>query len=974
MATQDLEQLSIGLAANLAKYRADPSLMQQYILQYIEAATNGGTMVLDPTNPFVMLMEASCLNSSLFIQETQTLLKQQYPVLAQTYEDLFLHMSDRDYLDVFCKPAKTNMTFMFYANMFDQRAVRDEPNKCNKVIIPRNTEVTFEGTVFSLQYPIELRRYNNGVYQAMYVIDKESPIEAISESIIDTLYMPTSTTEAWIGFTIPMLQLASSSTELTIDPGGIFRKKIKFDNQYYSARIYQKYQGNWIEIKTTFTEQVYDPYVPTAVLKVIGGSLEIFIPPLYVNNNVISNIIRVDIFTSKGEISINAAEVTVPNGYVINYKYNDISDSSTYVSVLSTIPNYCFTSELIKGGSVGSDFAKLRDKVIYNSIGKQNLPMTNKNIEYYGDKLGYSVNKDLDYLTNRIFTISKELTNPSNDIILIKPNPTILTINYTLDEVNQLGFVFKNNNTYTIPSNRLVAYVNGVAKYKSAIEQTAIESLSKRLLCDALNNEHLTYSPYWYVLDAEQNDFEVRAYDLDTPKVINTVYEKENVNLQMKVGVAAISVTKETYGYLVRVKTKSDSFYKAIDSTFLGAQLSFSPDNSSSIVAIEGELLGTEPSTSERIFQFRLNTTHHIDRDDLINISNAYFDNGFGTTVYSPLTNNFTIAFYTTEVPADYTNATTANILNENITGLIVPVYFISQSKAKITLGYRLSGLWTRYRTYKRPAEYQTYAADVPKVYQTDVLAVNPDNGTNVFIVDGLPTFQLAHHAGDPVLDLAGNQVFEHLAGDTVLDENGDPVLLVSSASHVQRELDLLVVEAAFKYATTPAHVAYVTEYTREITNSIVNDVEYLQKNVLEQTNIYYKPLAIKGTAVATVGSNAIIAIDKQQSLNIDVYVNSLVYNNLTYRTSLKNSLLRAIQTELATGDISVSVLEYKLLTSITGCNGLKISNLGGSNNYEVLTLVNPNDKLSLQVEANVTEDNEIVVDFTANVNFLLHG
>ena len=106
----DITQFDIApveeLKSKLELYKYNPSLMQRVILDTLTDVTNGKINIVDPTNPFVFLLESSVVNTSLFIQENYVNLRRQYPVLAQTSEDLYLHMCDKDYISRFSTPSR----------------------------------------------------------------------------------------------------------------------------------------------------------------------------------------------------------------------------------------------------------------------------------------------------------------------------------------------------------------------------------------------------------------------------------------------------------------------------------------------------------------------------------------------------------------------------------------------------------------------------------------------------------------------------------------------------------------------------------------------------------------------------------------------------------------------------------------------------------------------------------------------------
>ena len=66
-----------------------------------------------------------------------------------------------------------------------------------------------------------------------------------------------------------------------------FNPKRKF---YYFRAFYMK-DSVWNEMLVTHTDEVYDIYKPTCIVKVLQNenTLEYYIPPIYINGNQMNN-------------------------------------------------------------------------------------------------------------------------------------------------------------------------------------------------------------------------------------------------------------------------------------------------------------------------------------------------------------------------------------------------------------------------------------------------------------------------------------------------------------------------------------------------------------------------------------------------------------------------------------------------------------------------------------------------------------
>ena len=79
---------------DLEAYVYDPNRIQRDILTNMAGALDGTVAIQDPTNPFVMLMEATAVNSSNPVIRMKNTLKKIYPDLATEKESLYHHLAD----------------------------------------------------------------------------------------------------------------------------------------------------------------------------------------------------------------------------------------------------------------------------------------------------------------------------------------------------------------------------------------------------------------------------------------------------------------------------------------------------------------------------------------------------------------------------------------------------------------------------------------------------------------------------------------------------------------------------------------------------------------------------------------------------------------------------------------------------------------------------------------------------------------
>lgn len=317
--------------------RRNPSQMQQVALEELDQQLKGrGTYdIPDATIPFVASMECGTLGVSMAITEMEAQMRMLNARMALTQEEVYYHMSTDDYIGRFSTPARTEFLLYLGYEEIIQKAVPYGDQGARKLVIPRLTEFTGGVTQFTMQYPIELRVMRHGGLQIVYDGTDVSPVETLKTNQVnwDMLRMGR---DRIVRLKIPVHQFRIDTATDALSPATLFEHSYEFKNNYYYARVYLndgQVGSKWREIKTTHTEQVYNPLEVTAVLRVVGQKLQVAIPTIYTNSGAATGKIRIDIYSTLGAIDISMADFR-PEQF--SAAFNAIDDNTTYVSPLNT--------------------------------------------------------------------------------------------------------------------------------------------------------------------------------------------------------------------------------------------------------------------------------------------------------------------------------------------------------------------------------------------------------------------------------------------------------------------------------------------------------------------------------------------------------------------------------------------------------------------------------------------------------------
>lgn len=959
-----------------AKY--NPSLINEAAINLVSDLTNGKIILMDPTTPVVLLYEQAAVTAAATMIEGDLALNKLYPPLAQSEGDLYRHMSDKDFIGRFATPALAPWDFYISYDNLVSKMVYDAVEGCDRATLPRNTECTVGQYTFSLQYPIDIRRYpTTDKWIVSYDSSAISPVQPLTSSIIPHRTLTDRKQNSWVTFTVDLLQCKVRPYYFTIQ-NRIFNEPIALTQKFYYARGYMKTatSGNqWIEVKTTHTDQVYDPYEVTLVLKVTDSVLTVYIPPVYILSGMITGEIRVDVYETYGNLTVNLSDYSQLKSFNTNLDtYIDrVNDQTPYVLAMRGIEFFSSSTATVSGGTDGLDFETLRTQVINNATGTPTPPITGLQSDSRASKYGFEMVSHIDVVTDRVMLATRELPPPINQNLITPANIGVDTFITTIEALSETPEVFNNGNRFTIPSNTLMVNNNGVLQIVPTTTVNALKALQAPALVDAIGSTSYLYSPFHYVVDVTDQLFDVRAYYLDTPStdLVNVV--SHNPTMALQVNTAQYLLEKTLTGYRFTVITESDSGYQNLDNSSVSAQLCFTPAGESRVAGIAPTSVTKDPNTQERRFVWDIACQYDIDRDDHLFLTNFEMFQGSSVQVATPLNNLFTVIYTTTSLTQGFVpSASDSKLLT-----WIVPGAAISEEAIPFTFGYALSNLWVQKRSPASGLEYQRYTTDVPRVYEADVFDRDPTTGSIFTMVEDpnhpgqtIPNYTILHRRNDPVLDPDGNIVYLHKVGDVILGGDGNPLLQTSSTA--LRYIDLLLVDGLYFFATDANYVSYRQELANVLVTYITEDLKPIADMVLEKTRVFYYPKKALGLISVMIGDDVTASVSASQAFEVVLYVVESIYLDTLLKSRLTRLTVVTLNEAIKASLISMSDITSTLKSLYgTGVVAFDIKGLGGTLDYPTVAIVNQHERMSLKKELMALESGALIVQEAVNVRFV---
>lgn len=971
-----------SLLGDISQYNTNPAALSKLMMRSLSLIRGGDIEVVDASNAFVFCLEASVVNTAAFIEANQALNRKQYPVASTTYDDLYLHMSDTDFVNMFAIPTTARFNLMFQKSQLINALVLDYTTGISQVVIPRNSVFYASGIPFSIQYPISIRQLQHGGLQAVYLADKPSPLQTLTTNVLDLEEITDPSGVEYVRFSFDTQQFNVVSYINDVNSTGGFKSVVPFTEQFYYCRVYmQDVSGQWIEINTTYTEQVYDPAVPTAVLQVNGQNLICTIPVVYITTNTIRGKIRIDVYQTKGVLSLFMGNYKLTD-FSATWLYIDTNDATSEVAAVSKLNNLAiWSTDTTIGGRNSLNFTDTKSRIILNSIGPRQIPITPAQIQAMLTDDGYVVVKNIDSITERAYWATKDLPSPTQanlntNNMYTSASATILSLVSTIEQDAAAHGVNTHSTGLTITSSALLQTTNGKTGLVSNTQYNQLSSLSLTELAKALNTGAYSFTPFYYVLDTTTEVFYVRPYFLDKPKISSRSFIQENATTGLQVSIDAnYAISKTSTGYRLTISTKSNAAYQDLQDSQVFCQLMFVSDKQVSPAYMLGTQQVRANDQGEQTFVFDISTNYDIDSDNFMSMTSFAVA---GTTVIPrcSLKQSFKVIFGTTEsMPSTFSqSAIDADLgwfqLSSGAKG-------ITLEELELEFGSALPTLWNSYRSYAAEINYQTYPADVPAVYDKDIYAHNPTTGS-IFAVNGAGdlVYTKLHSVGEIVKDSSNHTVYAHRAGDPVLDPVTQlPVPLTNYETKLKRSIDVFAIDAVYSFANDPITTSYMDYVKNALLSWLTNDLVSLNTKALEKTNIYFYPKITKGYVNVLINNNLQQSVEAAQVLTVDIYVTKDKYLNGALLASLQATTIQTLGSYLSNNSTVSTAGGQDAVMAAYGndVTSVNISGLVGYAGNVVVTVLDSSSRLSLAKELVVQANNQMAVKENMIINFIVH-
>lgn len=940
---------------NLSLYKYHPNGILNVSLNRLTDMLDGKVEITDPSNPFTYLLETSCLNTAFAIQEYTLLTRKLYPRLANNEEDLYLHMSDKDYLGRFSEPATANVLFNILFNDFKNKAHYDPIQKEYVLKLPRHLKLTVDKYIFTLMSAIIIRLTENGVIDIKFENQDFNNIFPVETNYINFNNYKVNHEETYLNFELKLPEVDIESIEIPIEKSKLFKNIITYNpsRKFYYFRAFYLKEGIWKEMTVTHTDQVYDIYEPTCIVKVLNESnqVEYYIPPVYINTDAIGTKVKFLVYTTNGSININFNDYNISD---FSTEYNSIFpeiELDQYTQPLQLISKVIYIKDEVIDGNNGVNFIDLKRNVIENSIGDRKLPITNKQLEFDSLQNNFKLIKDVDVLNKRVFLLECELPNATTRYPISKFNLDIIEYKTKVDDliVGKNNIKRVNDRITLLPENTIFKLTSDGLYLLDEIEYNQLVSLSGLDLTTEVNNNKYVSLFYHYVLDTSNNETKLRAYDISNPIIKQINFKEFNPTARVGINTTTTNLYKTTNGFTLDILCNLKLYNDSINEHNVKPYIVYR-DNEDSKFFLEGRLYTT--TNNNPIYRFELDSDYFIDSDNRIHISNFKDVNNSIANISLGLDSKLELIYVSDIIPINYESSSLDEYIYNSY--LTIGRCVVTLEELKVKFGDWLDRLYSQVHTSTSVIDYEVWNEDVPLRYKQNVY---DDNN------------EILHMVNEIVYNDEGDIVYEYRIGDIKLDDNGDPIK--TDNSDLDRYLNLLFID----YKSTISNKTIIKNYReylkRYITEKVVENATKIQKQLLDNSEAFVVvPKNLSSIRVKT--PIRYTYIESTQSFRVNIYVNERVYTDIETRDSIVYTVISEIDDYLYRNNLLsktelLNILYEKLKEFVNSLSIEKFTEL----NEEYIEILDSNARISLE-KVLVAESDGYNIQDNVIVNFLL--
>jgi len=929
--------------STLADIRFDPYLVHKYMIEEIEKNASIGDKLVDPTSPFILLLELIAVAHHDIVVEIVSELGRRFPSMATTHNDLFHHLSSRDQVDIFATPAVTNITLYIDKSYHYDVGVIDGNYRHSR--LPKNTRVMVDGIPLLIPYSVDISQHmedqyiENSVFTYTINVDENTinigDIVSIAKIQIGQTYGD-SDGNSWSIVELPVIQ-ANIATYTDVLTSGVFNSIIPYSDSFYMLRVYNlssSTHNEWVELNVTYSDTVLDLTLPTVKVFVLGGTLELEIHPHYISNGLTGSIM-VEIYTTKGEITKYLGKKTVADFTPL---YPLTLKNSEEVAFRS-IPIMVSSAGLLDGGVNNRDIATIRNKIIGGVTIGANTPITDKQAIEVAKAHGFRVRVGKSNgFNNKVFFLSK--ANRGVNIDFDRDTTIEFYTARIAIVIANIGSYYgvvssQNSNVLTITPKAVFKLIGTTLSPITLSEKNTIDhEYNNSTIYEniALNKNYYCFTPYYWVLDPSNISGSIRGrvFDLSSPAITNF-----NINraVPTTLPIAKVTVSTCDSGYNITFTLPYIPMYHNLN---MSVAIEYNAKNGNRI-----KLVSSPKSYIDEID----NKTH------LLTIATA-----------NDVDIDATVSNEGNRIPL-LLNAQCYVVNKVGYDEIILSQYYLD-----VILGVEIKHMYVNAFLNSTDIAFKKYESDITNIYPkkadiicSDTLSVVPIDVTGDGIIDEIYVLLDSNTSVDPN---DYETVVTHEAGDIVTDNKGYP--MVSMSSGATYYIDIITMD----YSLTKSNsmdLDYMEHSIKALRDWAVTDVTALRNNYIENSNIvfyvhnhYSKPVLLSD------GSTYLSDVTPEVVIYLDSTRKNKTYQDGDLRKVIGKTLTKYFDMDV----IDMAVVKTEILSIFAGqALAVKI-NLSPNTDKTIYRFKEDTNRFTIKKELVKQKDTSIIYRYLIDIKY----
>ena len=934
----------------------DPNMIQWFMYDLLEEKIGNGAKIGDVHNTYSAVTEGVSMLGAKIVNLFQNEYERDRINRQQDPESLYRALADRDTTGLFATPVGTEFALAMDKTEIERLAF-DTDTTYKKVVIPRNTIFTYAGFEFGIFYPIEIR-FNKTTSTPVVVYDTSEPnkMHPLTSNVVPFTTYTKSRIDV-LNMKFPVFQISRVGIHEVVDAPSGYMSDHNYDGYFCNIRAWHKINGVWTELTTCLSTKTIDPSKPTLVFvpdqnrKVVRT----VIPQIYFSNNMIGTELRIEVITTRGEVSFvttseDLIEMNVPPNESGDYPPYTIPHGALKIFELKPVHN------TVRGGSFGITFDQLvrRVKDHDDNDGAIVAPSA---IENRMASRGLSVRRYNDSLKELVWLAERDIEVQSGDVIPCTKIDAEIDVEQcaTVPSIEIFGLtgltifpgtIFKFNGS------------TNTAVPLSQAELDQLNGLNKVDLVNHLNSKTYLRSPYHVYLGMQNRTF-AQSYDFNTPTIEQVQHVLENTSVGSQISI--LGVTAEHVA-----GTTSDTFTITLHVSKTGA-IEELDETDIKIV------LSTQGANFNRVFAV---ATHVSDSSAFSTYQCVFSTKGFrgyGNIACTGFSDTNGVA-YDTIIPIepvfDVITMVSSDVFDSGATVIrpdqmldYVPNTFkakipLIHQKVHMKLGISLDELvFNKVDVIRSKVEYERYGVDIPATYDRDDWERDDDDNPVYEISNGKVLLNKVQTAGDVV---TVNGEVQHQIKATDLKKIGGKPIPVGGGSRKIYRVEMIFVDEQWMRSENPVHSRLLGEFS-DVMKAYFADIESQKDALIPGTELFFQPIRTIGVARFRQSTITTLIHDLAIQPAIRLYVFEHIYKSDEKKEEVKLVATSIIDKHVRSGDINLARMIDEIRTTIPDMviNG-DVLGINGSSDIQTLQVDSPGARPRIRTELYISESNGI--------------